>query len=453
VTAATIQMPHGQKSNAAWLACASPSQRLAFRRTLSRRSQIELLWAWRFWARPDQLPPPGSWATWLVMGGRGAGKTRTGAEWVRLRVEGPSPLSGGRARRIALVATTMADGRDVMIEGESGLLATARPDSRPVWQPSKRRVIWPNGAVAQVFSAEDPDSLRGPQFDAAWADELAKWRYGTETLDMLRFGLRLGSDPRLVATTTPKPVAVLTGLLKDATTVVTRATTFDNSAFLADHFLSGVIGKYGGTRLGRQELMGELLLDRPDALWKRDRLDQFRVAQAPDLKRIVVAVDPPAGSGPRSDECGIVVAGRAADGVAYVLADQSAGGLEPAAWAKRAVAAFDRYAADRLIAEANNGGEMVAAVIRQVRPNLPVTLVRASRGKVLRAEPVSALYEQGRVRHVGAFPELEDQMTDLTFDFDRAKAGYSPDRVDALVWAVTDLMLSAASGEPRVRGL
>ncbi|WP_181704353.1 DNA-packaging protein [Chthonobacter albigriseus] len=401
-------------------------------------------------ARPDQIPPDGDWAAWLVLGGRGAGKTRTGAEWIRAMVFGKDLVHGLTAGRVALVGETYADVREVMIEGVSGLLAVHARHERPVWQPARRRLEWPNGAVAMAFSSEDPEGLRGPQFDAAWADELAKWRHAEATWDMLQFGLRLGLTPRQVVTTTPRPVPALKRLMGAADTVTTRSRTADNAGNLAPVFLRRIVANYAGTRLGRQELDGELVEDRPDALWTRAQLEAVRIAAAPALRRIVVAVDPPASSNRRSDACGIVAAGVDGDGCAVVLADESCRGLRPEAWARRAVALYHSREADRLVAEVNQGGDMVAAVIAQVDPGVPVEMVRATRGKWVRAEPVAALYAQGRVRHAGAFPALEDEMCD--FAVDGLSSGRSPDRLDALVWAITALLLSGGA-EPRVRGL
>ncbi len=400
---------------------------------------------WPLWARDDQLTPAGDWTVWLLMGGRGAGKTRAGAEWVRAQATGRDGTAVGR---IALVGETLGDVRDVMIEGVSGLLAIHPRSERPDWTPSRRRLTWPNGAVAQVFSAEDPEGLRGPQFGAAWADELAKWRYAEATWDMLQFGLRLGHRPRQVVTTTPRAIPLLRRLIADRRTVVSRAATSANAGNLAPGFLEAVVGRYAGTRLGRQELDGELIEDRADALWRREALEAWRVPAAPGLARIVVAVDPPAGSGAGADACGLVAVGLGPDNVAYVLKDGTTQGLRPAEWAARAVGLYHRFEADALVAEVNQGGDMVAAVIREVDPGVPVTPVRATRGKYLRAEPVAALYEQGRVRHVGTMPELEDEMCD--FGPGGLSSGRSPDRLDALVWAVTALMLSQ-TGEPKVR--
>jgi phage terminase large subunit-like protein len=414
---------------------------------------------WTQFAHPHQRPPEtaqggGAWTTWLVLGGRGAGKTRLGAEWVRALVLGDDPDFLASHGHIALVGETEHDAREVMVEGVSGLLAVHPRWERPVWTPSRRRLEWKNGAVAQTFSAEDPDSLRGPQFSAAWCDEIAKWRHAEATFDMLQFGLRLGVRPRQVITTTPRPIDLLKRLIADPATAVTRATTQDNAFHLAPAFLDTVVSRYAGTRLGRQELDGEIVEERPDALGSRAAIEAARLRGAspevPPLARVVVAVDPPASSREGADACGIVAAGVTDAGDAYVLADDSAGGLSPAAWASRAVMLWRRLEADTIVAEVNMGGEMVRAVIAECDPAVPVIAVRATRGKRLRAEPVAALYEQGRVRHAGTFPALEDEMCD--FGLDGLSSGRSPDRLDALVWALTALCLGP-KGRPRVRGL
>jgi phage terminase large subunit-like protein len=402
------------------------------------------------WAHAHQRPPEGDWTTWLLIAGRGAGKTLAGAHWVRAMALGRPPLAVEKAGRIALVGETLADVRDVMVEGPSGLLSVHLPGERPHWRPSRRRLEWQNGAVALAFSSEDPESLRGPQFHAAWCDELAKWAHPEATWDMLQFGLRLGARPRQAVTTTPRPIPLVKRLLAEPGTAVSRARTADNRRWLAPAFLAAVVARYAGTRLGRQELDAELIDDRPDALWRRAALEAARVAAAPELARIVVAVDPPAASGAGSDACGIVAAGLAGDGTGYVLADASASGLSPAGWARRACDLYHRLGADRLVAEVNQGGDMVAAVIRQADAGVAVQMVHATRGKWLRAEPVAALYEQGRVRHVGAFAALEDEMCD--FGLGGLSSGRSPDRLDALVWALSALMLRRAA-EARVRGL
>jgi len=414
-----------------------------------------LLCDWEVWARDDQLPPEtglsgDAWRTWLILGGRGAGKTRAGAEWVRKQAVGSGHGTAGRAARIALVGETIHDVRSVMVDGVSGLLAIHRDDERPKFEVSRQRLVWPNGAIAQLFSAENPDGLRGPQFTAAWCDEIAKWRLADEVWDMLQFGLRLGSCPRVVVTTTPRPMTLLKRLLEDAMTVVTGARTIDNSANLAGSFVEEMARRYEGTLLGRQELDGDLIEDASGALWRRDWIEAARVRHAPALRRIVVAVDPPVTSHKTSDACGIVVAGRGDDGLVYVLADRTLQGRAPLEWARAAVAAFDEFEADRIVAEINQGGDLVATVVRQVRPHVPIATVRATRGKWTRAEPVAALYAEGRLVHVGAHGELEAQM--LSFGVDGRAGGRSPDRVDALVWAVTELM-SHTPQRPSLRRL
>ena len=345
-----------------------------------------------------------------------------------------------RHGRIALVAPTAADVRDVMVEGESGILATAPPWDRPIYEPSKRRVTWANGAMATTYSADEPERLRGPQHEAAYCDELAAWRY-PEAWDQLMFGLRLGSDPRCVVTTTPKPVKLIRELLKAKTTVVTRGSTYDNRANLAPAFFSDIVTKYEGTRLGRQEIMAEMLEDVVGALWNRGMIESTRMLVPPcDMKRIVVAIDPATTSEEGSDATGIIVVGVGTDGRGYVLDDLTCR-ESPERWASIAVSAFSRWKADRIVAEVNQGGDMVEATIRMVAARIPYTGVHASRGKVTRAEPVAALYEQGRVSHAGMFADLEDEMCSFTIDFDRKAAGYSPDRLDALVWGLTELMV------------
>ena len=444
------------KSPAASLASLSEGEREAFLERLSSNALAAMPWLWEIWAHPGhQIEPDGDWRLWVIMGGRGAGKTRAGAEWVRAQVEGPGPLDDGRCRRIALVGETIDEVRAVMVEGESGLLAVSPPDRRPIFKISQSRLIWPNGAEAQMFSAANPEALRGPQFDAAWSDELAKWRRCRETWEMLQFCLRLGERPRQIVTTTPRDNPMLMEIMEGPGSIVTRAPTSANRAYLADDFVERLSATYGGTALGRQELEGELVTEREGALWTRATIDGARVREAPDMDRVVVAVDPPVTGGAGADECGIVVAGLAADGGEnewriYVLADESVQGAGPSGWADRALEAYRRFAADRLVAEVNQGGDLVEAVIRQNAPHVSYRDVRASRGKRARAEPVAALYERGRVHHVGAFPVLEDQMC----SFVQGRAGGSPDRMDALVWAVTDLVLDGGGlAAPRVRGL
>ncbi|WP_252192688.1 terminase family protein [Rhizobium sp. CSW-27] len=408
------------------------------------REAARLSRSWTLAGRAEQKPPAGDWRTWLVMGGRGSGKTRAGAEWVH----GLATALPRCDLRIALVAETLGDAREVMIDGVSGICRIAGRLA-PDFEISRRRLVWPTGAVAQIFSSEDPESLRGPQFHFAWCDELAKWKHADDTFDMLQFGLRLGAAPRQLVTTTPRPVPVLKRLIADPATRLVKIATRDNAEHLAPGFLAALEERYRGTRLGRQELEGELIEDRSDGLWKRADLEALVIRFTGALRRIVVAVDPPSGQGEKSC-CGIVVAGLETGGRAVVLADCSVEGLSPAGWAQAVVKTFRRFAADRVVAEVNQGGEMVAAMLRSVDETLPLTQVRATRGKFLRAEPVAALYEQGRVAHAGRFAELEDQMCD--FGPDGLSGGRSPDRLDALVWALTALLLEGQA-EPRVRGL
>jgi phage terminase large subunit-like protein len=425
-----------------WLASLPAPQRQKFLRSLSEQQREMLARGWKYWARDEQRPPPGNWRVWLLLAGRGFGKTRTGAEYVSDRIHNHG------ARRVALVAPTAGDARDVMVEGESGLLAIGFKHQRPVYEPSKRRLTWPNGSIATTYSADEPERLRGPQHDLAWCDEIASWRY-PEAWDMLMFGLRLGEDPRVVVTTTPKPVKIIRELLADPTTVVTKGATYENAANLAPAFLAQIVKRYEGTRLGRQELNAEVLDDVPGALWNRQRLEELRWLHhrpLPELTRIVVAIDPAASSSEDADETGIILAAKDARGTGYVLGDYS-GRYTPTQWAARAIALYRDHKADRVVGEVNNGGEMVENTLRMVDANVAFTAVRASRGKVIRAEPVSALYEQNRVWHVGSFPMLEDQMCGFTSDFDRSIAGFSPDRVDALVWAFTDLLVAPMKGE------
>jgi phage terminase large subunit-like protein len=418
------------------LATLPEPKRLQLITEMSDDDAAALLYDWGMWARPNQLFPAGDWTTWLLLAGRGFGKTRTGAEGVR------ELIKRGYVR-IGFIAPTAADIRDVMVEGESGILATSPPWDRPLYEPSKRRLTWPSGAQAAMYSADEPERLRGPQHDALWADELAAWRR-PEAWDMAMFGLRLGSRPVALVTTTPKPVRLVRELLSSPSTFITRGSTYDNAANLAPSFVAQIVKKYEGTRLGRQELHAEVLDDNPGALWKREQIDALRVPGYPTLERVVIAIDPAVTSGEDSDETGIIVAGRARiDGEthAFVLDDVS-GRYSPNAWAQLVANTFREQQADRVIAEVNNGGDLVEANLRTVDRNLPFTKVHASRGKRVRAEPVAGLYEQGRVHHVGSLDLLEDQMC----MWDPNLGEKSPDRMDALVWALTELML----GHPAV---
>jgi predicted phage terminase large subunit-like protein len=419
--------------SAGFLSALPDAEREAFFDALSEEDAQFLLRDWQFWARDEQLPPARDWRIWLFMGGRGSGKTRAGAEWI---AEG---IAEGRMKRVALIAATHMEARSVMIEGESGLLAASKT---AVYEPSNRRVLWPGGAVATVLSADEPDSIRGHQFDAAWADEFCKWRDPQAGLDMILMALRLGQDPKILITTTPRNIGPLHKLVEMKDVALATSTTRDNAGNLAPGFIEMLEARYAGTRLGRQELDGDLIEDNEAALWRRDWIEASRVRDVPELEQIVVAIDPAAGTG--GDECGIVVAGRSYDGEAYVLADRSAGGLTPVEWAARAIAAFGEFKADLLVAEANQGGEMVSTVLRQQLRQAPVKLVYASRDKHTRALPFAALYERGLVHHAACFGELEDQL--CQFD----GSGPSPDRLDALVWALAELM-PAVKVEPKVR--
>lgn len=384
--------------------------------------------------RDSQLPPAGDWRVWLILAGRGWGKTRTGAEWVRQTVK--------HYQYVNLIAPTADDARDIMVEGESGILNICNDRERPRYVPSKRRLEWQNGATSLIFTADEPERLRGKQHMALWADEIAAWRY-PEAWDQAMFGLRLGDNPRAVATTTPRPVRIVRELLGARTTVTTRGTTYENQANLAPAFFEQIISKYENTRLGRQELNAEVLDDVEGALWTRERIKIARYV--PDLVRVVVAVDPAGTHRKESDETGIVVAGVGVDGFGYVLADRSCC-LSPDGWARRAVAAYHEFRADRIVAEVNYGGDMVEQTIRTVEPKVPYKKVHASRNKYPRAEPVAALYEQGRVFHAAAFNELEDQLVSWT-----PESGTSPDRLDALVWSLTELMVDAEPSRKPVK--
>ena len=390
---------------------------------------------WPSIARPSQLPPPDGWSVWMVMAGRGWGKTRTGAEFVRAEVE------AGRAKRVALVAPTADDVRQVMTEGPSGILAISPPWDRPLFEPSKRKITWKNGAVAHLYSADEPERLRGPEHDLAWCDEAAVWRYPS-AWDTLQLGLRIGAHPRTLVTTTPKHTRLIRDLVKrEGDDVrITRGRTSENAANLAKPFLSQVLSRYQGTRLARQELDGELLEDVVGAMWSRDLLDACRVVAAPQLTRVVVAVDP---SGGGEDEAGIVVCGLGSDGRGYVLADLS-GRMGSTEWARVAVRAYHANSADRIVAEGNFGGDMVEATLRSVDPSVSFKKVIASRGKLVRAEPVAALFEQRRCHIVGSLAQLEDELCSFTAGFDAKSAGFSPGRLDAMVWGFTELMLGAS---------
>lgn len=413
--------------------------------SLTPEEKAALVYHWESWARQEQIAPKGNWDGWLMLAGRGWGKTRASAEIVRAEAE------SGRSKRIGLVAETSADGKDVIVLGESGIMAVSPPWFKPTFVSSgsggRPKLTWPNGVIASLYDAREPDQLRGPQHDFILFDELAKYRYAEAVFDQAMFGLRLGDHPRWVAATTPRPISLIKRLIHQKGVVVTRGKSSDNLANIASSYRTNVIDRYKGTRLGRQELDAEILEDVPGALWSRRGLDEERVDRAPALKRLIVAVDPATTSGETANETGIIVAGASEDNHGYVLEDWSARGT-PDQWARKVVAAYRKYNADHIVAESNQGGEMVRMVIQSVEPNLPVRLVHASRGKYVRAEPISALYEQGRIHHVGTLPTLEDQM--IAFTPERAadrSDGISPDRVDALVWAFTDLFGGIAPRE------
>nr|WP_027833531.1 terminase family protein [Maritalea myrionectae] len=398
---------------------------------------------WRFWARPDQLAPQGNWLTWLLLGGRGAGKTRAGAEWVREKALG---LNQQAVSPIALVGEDIADARAVMIEGVSGLLQIHPADQRPVFHKSRGELEWPNGAIAKLFSAHDPDALRGPQFAAAWADEFCKWPDPQMCWDMLQFALRVGENPQQLVTTTPRPIPALKALMADPNCVVTHARTTDNAHNLAPNFFTTVTAKYAGTRLGRQELEGELVETIDGALWSHDQLDQIRATAPTQFDRVIIAVDPPVTSNKHSDQCGIVVTGQLGE-TTFVLADLSFKPAPALKWARKVIRAFEQFDADLVVAETNQGGDLVGLNLKQLAPTLPLKQVRAHRGKFARAEPVALLYERGLVRHVGDLRELEDEMCAFA---PGTNAKGSPDRMDALVWAITELALGGDT-RPRIR--
>lgn len=424
-------------------------EKRAFILRASQSKALRLKYTWAAWARDKQLwqlEAPWSWETWLLCAGRGFGKTRTGAqlaiEWAMDDLEA----------HIALVGRTVADVRDVMIGGKSGILACSPPWFRPEYIPSKRKVLWPNGAIATTYTAEKPDQLRGPQHTKAWADERAAWQYD-DAWDQLQFGLRLGARPQCVGTTTPRATKAIKELIADPATHTTYGTTYENTANLARKFFVTIERKYGGTRLGRQELLGQILDDNPGALWKRESMiERYRVerSQVPALKRVVVAVDPAvkspdpvkAARGELDEsvaETGIVIAGLGVDDQGYVLADYSMQG-QPLEWAQTGVNGFDTWKADAIVGEVNNGGDLVESNFRTVRKNISFSPVRATRGKLIRAEPVSSLYQQGQIHHVGTFPDLEDQLCNWV------PGDKSPDRLDALVWAFTALMVEERPG-------
>jgi len=412
----------------------SPQKLQKLAASLTDAERAALNYKWDIWARDQQMAPAGLWFCWLVLAGRGYGKTRMGAEYIRGLVESNPDTK----LRLSLVAETAADVRDVMIEGESGIMAISPPWNQPKYEPSKRQLTWPNGSIAKTYSAEEPDQLRGPQSHYAWVDEPAKFKYLNDTWSNLLFGLRLGANPQVCVTTTPRPLKFFKELLRDDTTVVTRGTTYDNRANLPQAFFDKIVKRYEGTRLGRQELNAEILEDIAGALWNRAWFDRDRIKSIDKttLDRIVVAIDPAVTSGEESDETGIMVMARKDE--EYFLLEDISGRYSPTEWARVAVAAYEKWQADLVIGEANNGGDMIEAVLRNINKNVSYKKVIATRGKTIRAEPVAMLYEKGQVHHVGSFSTLEDQMAEFTLDYNRSRDG-SPDRMDACVWAMTEL--------------
>lgn len=429
------------------LEAAGPQRRAELLAGMSPQELLEWRWHWPLWARPAQLAPSGDWRLWLILAGRGFGKTRAGAEWVR-HVAETRPEA-----RIALVAANLAEARAIMVEGESGLLAISPQARRPRFESSLRRLTWPNGAQAMLYAAGEPESLRGPQHSHAWCDEIAKWdnaaNRATAAWDNLLMGLRLSDDPRVVATTTPRDVALVRRLLAEPEGLaVSRGSTFDNEGNLPARFVRAMRRTFGQSLLGRQELDGELVLDREGALWTRALLERCREPSASSPgTRVVIGIDPPTSA--HGDACGIVVCVLGEDGTARVVADATIEKARPERWARAAADAARTWQADRVVAEANQGGEMVASVLRAADLSLPLRLVHARTGKSARAEPIAALYEAGRVRHVGMFPQLEDQLCGMLAGGGYEGPGRSPDRADALVWALTELCLSRRA-TPRV---
>lgn len=433
----TIIVADEEMSMAEKVAILDPEERAEILNDLG--DPLKLRYDWNFWARPKQITPPGEWFGWLNLGGRGAGKTRTGAEWVREKVEQnwKTPL------RIAGVAETKKDARDVIVEGESGLLSICPPDKMPHYEPSKARLTWPNGTRLFLFSGDEPDQLRGPQFHYAWVDELAKYMYAQEAWDMLEFGLRLGEHPQVIITTTPRPIPVIMDLVKDPDVVSTVSSSYENYGNLSSRFIKRVLRKYEGTRLGRQEILAEILSDVPGALWTRKIIDETRVAALPHgvtIIKLVISVDPAVSATETADETGIVAVGLGSDRHGYILRDRSEV-LTPRAWARRVVNMFDRMEADRVIGEINNGGDLVEVNLRTIdtETRVPFKSVRASRGKAVRAQPVSSLFEQKRCHIVGVMPQMEDQL--VAFTDEGYIGGGSPDRAEAMIWGVSNLML------------
>lgn len=404
------------------------SERENLMKELTPSEAEQLLYDWYFWARENQKTPEGAWVTWLIDAGRGFGKTRTGAEQIKKwKEEG--------YRRFALVAQTPAEARDVLVEGESGILTISPPWDMPIYEPSKRRLTWKNGAIATVYSGENPEVLRGPQHEKAWVDELAKYKYPQDVWDNLMFGLRLGDNPQVIVTTTPRPIKTIKQIISDPSTIHTRGSTFDNYGNLAKSFIDTVIRKYEGTRLGRQELYAEMLDDNPNALWNRAMFDNNRISKPPEMKRIVVSLDPAATSTEGSDEFGILVQGIDENNKGYVIEDSTMKG-SPKEWGTQAITLYHKYQADIIIGERNNGGEMIEYTIKSIDPTVNYKSVWASKGKYTRAEPIAALYEQNKIKHIGNFAALEDECCEWV------PGEKSPNRLDAMVWGFTELMLT-----------
>lgn len=424
----------------------SPADRAAWLAAMPETRVANLHWHWPFWARPAQAVPPGDWRTWLVMAGRGFGKTRMGAEWVRAIARERPGAS------IALVAATYAEARSVIVEGRSGVLAVHAPGDRPRFDPSLRRVEWANGATAHLYSAAEPDGLRGPEHTHGWGDEVAKWPDALAAWTTLSMGVRQGARPQLLATTTPRAVPLLRALKMETKVRLTTGATVANRGYLAASFLHEM-AEHAGTRIGRQELDGQLLDELDGAFWTRAMLDGCHARSFGHPVRVVVGVDPAAGSttGRAGDATGIVAVARDAQGRACVLEDASVVGRSPDGWAAAVATTARRHKADRVVAEVNQGGQMVASVLHAADVGLPLRLVHASRGKSARAEPVSVLYEKELIRHDRPMPELEDELTGFT-PAGWEGAGRSPDRADALIWALTDLMLGPRR-RPSVRVL
>lgn len=434
--------PEDTRSVAEVIATLAPDERAEILQKLTPDQTEELRHDWTFWGRPTQQEPQEHYFCWLCLAGRGWGKTKTGAMWVRRRVERArdrkSPI------RIALVAETAADARDVMVEGDSGILASSHPDFTPIYQPSRRRVIWPDGSIAQTFSGDEPGQLRGPQFHYAWVDELAKYTYPDDTWDNLEFGLRLGDEPQVIVTTTPRPIPIVVTLYDDPLTVVTAGSSYENIGNLAPTYIKRVIQKYEGTRLGQQEIHAQILRDVPGALWTMEMIQGTRVnpGEVPKMTRFSVGVDPAMSSEDSANETGIVVVGLGENGHGYVFRDAS-GVYSPYKWAQRACKEYHHWGATRVVGESNNGGDLVGINVHSYDPTVKFRKVFAEQSKGKRAEPIALLWEQGKMHMVGNYPEMESQMTLTTVD--EYLGPGSPDRMDAMVWAARDIMLGTST--------